>query len=134
MAGRGEPTVVFEAGGGDDSSVWATIEPEVRRNNHVRTFLYDRAGLGKSDPPPAGEYRIHDEAEAFVQALDARRIRGPIVLVAHSYGGFVATLFAAADPRASPGSSTSRSSSVCSRPIPRNSTSSKPGLRSLRRR
>lgn len=99
MAGVGSPTVVFEAGGGDDSSVWTGIEPTVRQANGVRTFLYDRAGLGKSEPPPAGEYRIDDEAAALVRALDARSVTGPIVLVAHSYGGFVAALVAASDPR-----------------------------------
>jgi pimeloyl-ACP methyl ester carboxylesterase len=100
VTGGGSPTVVFEAGGGDDSAVWAEIEPEVRERNAVRTFVYDRAGLGRSDPPPAGAYRIDDEANALVLALDARSVSGPIVLVAHSYGGFVATLVAASDPRA----------------------------------
>ena len=99
VAGAGSPTVVFEAGGGDDSSVWAAIEPAVREANGVSTFLYDRAGLGRSDPPPAGEYRIDDEAAALRRALDARSVSGPVVLVAHSYGGFVATLVAATDPR-----------------------------------
>jgi pimeloyl-ACP methyl ester carboxylesterase len=99
VAGAGSPTVVFEAGGGDDSSVWAAIEPDVREQNGVRTLVYDRAGLGRSAPPTAGEYRIEDEAAALVRALDARRLPGPIVLVAHSYGGFVATLVAARDPR-----------------------------------
>ena len=99
VEGDGAPTIVFEAGGGDDSSVWATTEPEARRRNGVRTLVYDRAGLGKSDPPPRGEYRIGDEAAALVRALDVRRVSGPIVLVAHSYGGFVATFVAAADPR-----------------------------------
>src|ERR1700722_12706506 len=31
VAGVGEPAVVFESGGGDDSSVWAKIESEIRR-------------------------------------------------------------------------------------------------------
>lgn len=95
LAGEGEPTVVFEAGGGDHSSVWATIEPEVRRRNGVRTVVYDRAGLGQSDPPPPGEYRIGDEAAALARVLDVLRLTGPVVLVAHSYGGFVAQLVAA---------------------------------------
>jgi pimeloyl-ACP methyl ester carboxylesterase len=99
VAGAGSPTVVFEAGGGDHSSVWAAIEPEVRERNGVRTFLYDRAGLGRSEPARADGYRIEDEAAALVRALDARRLPGPLVVVAHSYGGFVATLVAASDPR-----------------------------------
>jgi pimeloyl-ACP methyl ester carboxylesterase len=98
VAGTGEPTVVFEAGGGDDSSVWAGVEPEVRRRAGVRTVVYDRAGLGKSGPAP-GPYHIDDEASALKRALDRFGVRGRIVLVAHAYGGFIATLVAASDPR-----------------------------------
>jgi pimeloyl-ACP methyl ester carboxylesterase len=98
VRGDGSPTVVFEAGGGEDSSVWAELEPDVRRSEAVQTFVYDRAGLGRSAPtePP---YRIDDEADALRQELDRHGIATPVVLVAHSYGGFVATLVAAADGR-----------------------------------
>lgn len=99
VAGEGDPTVVFEAGGGEDSTAWANIEPEARLRNGVRTVVYDRAGLGKSPPPAAGPYRIDDEARALRASLDRFAIKGPVVLVAHSYGGFIATLVAAADPR-----------------------------------
>jgi pimeloyl-ACP methyl ester carboxylesterase len=98
VAGDGDPTVVFDAGSGEDSSVWANIEPEVRQRIGVRTVVYDRAGLGKSAPAP-GAYRIDDEAAALRHALDRFGVRGSIVLVAHAYGGFVATLVAASDPR-----------------------------------
>ena len=91
--------MVLEAGGGDDSSVWSAIEPEIRERNDVRTLVYDRAGLGRSDPPRSGEYRIDDKATALVRALDALELTRPIVLVAHSYGGFVAALVAARDAR-----------------------------------
>ena len=64
----------------------------------VRTMLYDRAGLGQS-PPGAPPYRTDGEAEALRQELDRHEISAPVVLVAHSYGGFVATLVAATDPR-----------------------------------
>ena len=98
VRGVGSPTVVFEAGGGEDSSVWAELEPEVRGRNRVRTMVYDRAGLGRSRPSPP-PYRIDDEAEALRRELDRHRIEAPVVLVAHSYGGFVATIAAATDPR-----------------------------------
>jgi pimeloyl-ACP methyl ester carboxylesterase len=98
VRGDGSPTVVFEAGGGENSSVWAGVEAEVRMREGLRTFLYDRAGLGRSAPtsPP---YRIDDEADALGGELDRQGIGAPVVLVAHSYGGFVATLLAAADER-----------------------------------
>jgi pimeloyl-ACP methyl ester carboxylesterase len=98
VRGTGSPTVVFEAGGGEDSSVWAEFEPEVRDHHRVQTMVYDRAGLGRSPPSPP-PYRIDDEADTLRRELDRQRITAPVVLVAHSYGGFVATLVAAADPR-----------------------------------
>ncbi len=98
VSGEGTPSVVFESGGGNDSSAWANIEPVVRQRSGVRTVVYDRAGLGKSDPKP-GPYKIDDEVAALKRALDFCGVRGPIVLVAHSYGGLLATLMAANDSR-----------------------------------
>jgi pimeloyl-ACP methyl ester carboxylesterase len=98
VRGDGSPTVVFEAGGGEDSSVWAGLEAEVRGREAVRTFVYDRAGLGRSAPAPP-PYRIDYEADALRAELDRHGIAAPVVVAAHSYGGFVATLVAAADER-----------------------------------
>jgi pimeloyl-ACP methyl ester carboxylesterase len=97
-SGSGVPTVVFESGGGEDSSEWANIEPIIRERANVSTVIYDRAGLGKSDPDPR-PYRIRDEATALRRALDQCGIRGPIVLVAHSYGGFISEIVASKDKR-----------------------------------
>jgi pimeloyl-ACP methyl ester carboxylesterase len=98
VRGTGSPTVVFEAGGGEDSSVWSELESKVRDRYQLRTMLYDRAGLGHS-PPTSPPYRIDDEADALRRELDRHGIATPVVLVAHSYGGFVATVVAATDPR-----------------------------------
>jgi pimeloyl-ACP methyl ester carboxylesterase len=97
-AGRGSPTIVFESGAGDNSSVWSSIEPKIRRRKSVTTVLYDRAGLGRSEPKP-GPYRIDDEVAALRTALSACEVHGPVVFVTHSYGGFVSMLTAAVDPR-----------------------------------
>jgi pimeloyl-ACP methyl ester carboxylesterase len=90
--------VVFEAGGGEDSTVWSELEREVRDRCEVRTMLYDRAGLGRS-PPSSPPYRIDREADALRREFDRHGVTAPVVLVAHSYGGFVATLVAATDSR-----------------------------------
>src|SRR5689334_16860682 len=97
VAGTGDPTVVFEAGGGNDATVWAQVAPRVRAAR-VRTFAYDRAGLGKSDLGPT-PYSIDDEVQALRSALTSCGLTGPLVLVAHSYGGVLALLSAASDPR-----------------------------------
>lgn len=98
FVGQGTPTVVFESGGGDDASVWGDVERHVRKRCGVRTIVYDRAGLGESEPSP-GPYSIDEEAAALQRALTHEAVTGPLVMVAHSYGGFVATLVAANDPR-----------------------------------
>jgi pimeloyl-ACP methyl ester carboxylesterase len=95
-SGHGTPTVVFESGGGEDSSEWSNIEPIIRERAKVRTVVYDRAGLGKSDPNPR-RYRIEDEGTALRRALDRCDIQGPIILVAHSYGGFISEILASED-------------------------------------
>ncbi|HEY3740750.1 MAG TPA: alpha/beta hydrolase [Bryobacteraceae bacterium] len=94
--GLGSPTIVFESGGGEDSSEWSKIEPIIREQAKVRTVVYDRAGLGKSDPDPR-PYRIEDESKALRHALDQCGIHGPIILVAHSYGGFISEVLASKD-------------------------------------
>jgi pimeloyl-ACP methyl ester carboxylesterase len=95
VAGRGRPTVIFESGNGEDSSVWGGIEPRVRALG-VTTVIYDRSGLGKSDLKP-GPYDIDDDVRALDRALAACRIRGPRILVAHSYGGNISGLVAHED-------------------------------------
>ena len=97
VAGVGRLTVVFEAGGGETSTAWAGIEPTVRALG-VRTLTYDRAGLGRSEPA-TGPYRVEAETEALQRVLTACGIEGPVILVAHSYGGFIALLTAVEDRR-----------------------------------
>lgn len=94
--GDGSLTVVFESAGGEDSSEWSNIEPVIRERAKVRTVVYDRAGLGKSDPNPR-PYRIEDEGTALRHALKKCDINGPIILVAHSYGGFISEILASED-------------------------------------
>lgn len=96
--GRGTPTIVFESAGGEDSREWSNIEPIIRERGKVRTIVYDRAGLGKSDVNPR-PYRIEDEATALRRALDQCDVQGPIILVPHSYGGFISEILASEDKR-----------------------------------
>ncbi len=54
--------------------------------------------MGRSEPA-AQPYSIDDEVEALRSALTSCGIDGPIVLVAHSYGGFISLLLASLDER-----------------------------------
>lgn len=46
--GAGSPTVILEAGWGDVSIEWRTVQPEIAKFSRVCS--YDRAGYGGSDP------------------------------------------------------------------------------------
>ncbi|WOI53869.1 alpha/beta hydrolase [Parvularcula sp. LCG005] len=90
--GAGEPALVFISGNGADLTAWAPIMDAVSEMNS-RVVRYDRAGLGQSplSPPP---YSIDDEAAALERALADNAVSGPIVIVAHSYGGLIGFLLA----------------------------------------
>jgi pimeloyl-ACP methyl ester carboxylesterase len=96
MAGK-SPTIIFEAGGGDDSSAWRDTVPAVASKTGARIITYDRAGFGQSEPNP-GAYSITQEVEALERGLKRLQINRDLILVPHSYGGFLATLFAARNP------------------------------------
>ncbi|MET0553380.1 MAG: alpha/beta fold hydrolase [Vicinamibacteria bacterium] len=97
LQGTGGTTVVFEAGGGADSSVWAALVPQVQALG-VKTLVYDRAGLGRSDPRP-GPYGVERDARDLRTLLDRCGVTGRVLVVSHSYGGFVSLLTAADDRR-----------------------------------
>ncbi|GHB42472.1 hypothetical protein GCM10007094_34660 [Pseudovibrio japonicus] len=88
--GEGTLSVIFISGNGNDSTVWKDVEPVIR-DLGVRTVVYDRAGLGKS-PLWEGDYTVQGEADDLRAALSAHAIDGPIIIVAHSYGGYITAL------------------------------------------
>jgi len=94
-AGRGAPTVVFDAGLGDSGDAWSRVAPDVAR--FTRACVYDRAGLGRSDPGP--QPRTSGRIVGELHALLARAgERAPFVLVGHSFGGLSARLYATRFP------------------------------------
>jgi pimeloyl-ACP methyl ester carboxylesterase len=86
--GSGDWTVVFEAGFGNDSSVWSQIAPIVRTFG-VQTFVYDRAGMGKSTINPNTPYSLNHDVHILKTALGACGINRRIIFVGHSYGGAI---------------------------------------------
>lgn len=93
--GSGSPTVVLEAGLGLSSASWSNVLPEIGRT--TRVCAYDRAGLGASDAVP-GVRDASDDVRDLERLLARGPIPPPYVLVGHSYGGFLARLFARAHP------------------------------------
>jgi pimeloyl-ACP methyl ester carboxylesterase len=96
--GAGPITVAFEAGFGNDSSVWSTITPKLRAAG-VQTFVYDRAGMGKSTLDAATPYSFDSDVMILRTALTRCGIVGPIVMIGHSYGGAMSLLAASEDDR-----------------------------------
>ena len=83
--GTGSPTVVLEAGLGDDWIYWQKVQPEIAKT--TRICSYDRAGLGWSEPqsPPQDAEVISSHLHSLLLAAHEH---GPFVLVGASAGGF----------------------------------------------
>ena len=89
--GHGSPVVVIDAGLGEGSAAWTTLQTRVATFTQVCT--YDRAGVGQSDPGPTP--RTSQQMVAELRTLLRKAsVEGPYVVVGHSLGGLNAQLFA----------------------------------------
>ncbi|MBC3880376.1 alpha/beta fold hydrolase [Undibacterium sp. LX40W] len=95
-AGDGPYTIIFEAGFMSDLSVWHKVAPAATK--HGKIILYSRAGVGKS-PARAQPLNLIQHTEELRQLIDTMQIKTPIILVGHSYGGWVVREFAAKYPK-----------------------------------
>jgi pimeloyl-ACP methyl ester carboxylesterase len=89
--GSGQPTIVFESGGDDGADSLAQVARQVQ--SFSRALIYDRAGLGQSDPAPRPR-TIQDAVADLHALLHAAQVPGPYLLVGHSYGGLIIRLYA----------------------------------------
>ena len=90
--GEGSPTIVLDAGLGNDSLIWADVQPTLSKT--TRVCSYDRAGFGWSDlqPRPRDADRITDQLHTL---LTDAGIKGSIVLMGHSIAGLYIRDYAA---------------------------------------
>jgi pimeloyl-ACP methyl ester carboxylesterase len=90
-----QPTVILEAGVGDFSVEWSLVQLGVAK--FARVCSYDRAGDGWSDlgPHPRTLRQIVYELHTL---LDKGGVKPPLVLVGHSYGGWLVRLYASTYP------------------------------------
>jgi pimeloyl-ACP methyl ester carboxylesterase len=94
--GAGSPTVVLEAGLGNDFRIWDLVQPELSK--FTRVCSYDRAGVGWSDPQPGP--RDSDSIVSQLHALlAAAGIGEPVILMGHSVAGLHLRAYAAKYPR-----------------------------------
>lgn len=97
--GNSGPTVVFEAGLGNDLATWKSVAGAIAK--FARVVLYDRAGLGRSVPlanrsAAITADRVATDLHALLAAAD---IRPPYILVGHSLGGLYVQMFARKYPK-----------------------------------
>ena len=94
--GSGSPTIVLDAGLGNDGLVWGGVQPVLAKT--TRVCSYDRAGYGWSDaaPPPRDADHIAMDLHGL---LAAARIDGPVVLMGHSIAGIYIRDYATRYPK-----------------------------------
>jgi pimeloyl-ACP methyl ester carboxylesterase len=91
----GAPTVVMDSGLGGTVLDWQLVQPEVAK--FARVCTYDRGGMGWSDPgaQPRTSRQIAKELQTL---LSDAGVRGPYVLVGHSFGGTNMQVYASRYP------------------------------------
>jgi pimeloyl-ACP methyl ester carboxylesterase len=86
-AGSGGPPVLLVHGNAGDRTHWAATLPHLAQGR--RTVAFDLRGMGESDAPSDGGYRLEEMVDDVVRVADALGLER-FVLVGHSYGGSVA--------------------------------------------
>jgi pimeloyl-ACP methyl ester carboxylesterase len=91
LQGKGVP-ILFEAGAGNDSSIWDTLLKPLHHSLGATLITYDRQGFGKSSIDTTN-LNITIEVEGLETALRKLGFVDKYFLVAHSLGGNYAMAF-----------------------------------------
>lgn len=89
--GKGMP-ILFEAGNGDDATVWQSIVNQIHNQTNATIITYDRAGLGKSEIDTT-TISFQNEVNNLKNALSKLGFSQQLFIVCHSLGGYYASLF-----------------------------------------
>ena len=98
IPGKG-PAILLESGGGMDSTEWNALAPRLAQETGATVIAYDRAGFGQSDLPET-PYDLREDTAALWRGLRSLGLDRDLVLVGHSYGGFLIRFEAAEHPDA----------------------------------
>lgn len=94
--GSGRPTVILEAGYGDNGTIWAPVQ--IHASEFVRVCSYDRAGLERSDEPDHYPRTGAEVVADLHAALGTAGVAPPYLLVGQAHGALFSRLFAATYP------------------------------------
>ena len=102
IKGTGMP-ILFDSGAGNGGSVWNSILDKTSEITKATLITYDRAGFGKStidtlqnDESKHGIMSSIQDLEIGLKKLGYDK---DILLVSHSYGGYLSTLYASRHPK-----------------------------------
>ncbi len=84
--------IIFEAGNGNDGSVWEPILQSIHKKTGATLITYDWAGLGKSEIDST-KISFKGEVEDLKKALKKMGYDKEYFLVAHSFGSFYTSEF-----------------------------------------
>ncbi|WP_158844424.1 alpha/beta hydrolase [Algibacter sp. L1A34] len=97
IKGVGTP-ILFEAGGGNDASVWNNILEKIYNVTSTTLITYDRSGFGTSELNPNlkndSDFGIENGITELETGLSKLGYNNEIILVSHSYGGLYNLLYA----------------------------------------
>jgi tetratricopeptide (TPR) repeat protein len=102
VKGKGTP-ILFDAGGGNDGSVWNSILDQTSKITNATLITYDRAGFGTST---IDTLQTNDSKHGIISNIEDLEIglkklgyNKEILLVSHSYGGYLSALYASRHPK-----------------------------------
>lgn len=90
--------LVFIHGLGSSSCFYQTVIPNLRADVCAIALDTYGSGLSKLNDGGASEQSVESITKDVAGLLDALKVRGKVVIVGHSMGGIIASLFAASLP------------------------------------
>jgi len=91
-----QPMLVWITGAGGPSALYVALQRHLTDSLNIRCLFYDRAGYDRStrdSSPDKKRILATDSAKDLWDLLEASKIKGSIILAAHSFGGIIAREF-----------------------------------------
>lgn len=92
IEGEGSYTIIFDGDIGATLEEWTPIVEELKKNDNVKTFVYNRQGYGYSDG--SSGRTPEEQARDLKILLRKAGLSGPYIIVGEGYGSLVLTSFA----------------------------------------